>query len=109
MALYSKHEIVAKVVEVGLIPTSYHSDLEIAKKVSETVVMTGDLTPTKGVVHEWIGAGTVVLNMGTSLLRPDLINAGDHTSLRKMVEQYLQHIREAKFIAKRYTGKTIEV
>jgi hypothetical protein len=32
MALYSKYEIVAKVVEIGLIPMFYHSDLEIAKK-----------------------------------------------------------------------------
>jgi hypothetical protein len=34
MALYSKYEIVAKVVEIGLIPMFYHSDLEIAKKKS---------------------------------------------------------------------------
>ncbi len=109
MALYSKHEIVAKVVEIGLIQMFYHSDLEIAKKVSETVAMTGGLTPTKEVIHEWIGAGAVALHMGTSLLRPDLICANNYTSLRRMVEHYPQHIREAKFIAKEYTGTTIEV
>jgi 2-dehydro-3-deoxyphosphogluconate aldolase/(4S)-4-hydroxy-2-oxoglutarate aldolase len=225
MALYSKYEIVAKVVEIVLIPMLYHSDLEIAKKVSKTVVEAGSklleftnrghrafmvsselskwrenegldlvlgagtvlepataalyinlgadfivgpnfglevaklcnervvvyvpgcstiteiyqaeeygaelfkifpeevliprfvrnilapcpwlklipsggLTPSKEVIDEWIG-GVVALNRGTSLLRPDLINAGDYTSLRRRVEQYLQHIREAKSRAKK--------
>jgi 2-keto-3-deoxy-6-phosphogluconate aldolase len=54
----------------------------------------------EGVIDEWIG-GVVALNRGTSLLRPDLINAGDYTNLKRRVEQYLQHIREAKSRAKK--------
>jgi 2-dehydro-3-deoxyphosphogluconate aldolase/(4S)-4-hydroxy-2-oxoglutarate aldolase len=53
------------------------------------LIPTGGLTPSKEVIDEWIGGGVVALNRGTKLLRPDLINAGDYTSLRRRVEQYL--------------------
>ncbi|MDW8021299.1 MAG: bifunctional 4-hydroxy-2-oxoglutarate aldolase/2-dehydro-3-deoxy-phosphogluconate aldolase [Nitrososphaerota archaeon] len=56
----------------------------------------GGLEPKKEIVEEWIKAGAVALNMGTSLLRPDLIKAGDYDTLRKKVEECLQYIREAK-------------
>lgn len=56
----------------------------------------GGLEPKKEVVEEWISAGAVALNMGTSLLRPDLIKAGDYETLKKKVEECLQYIREAK-------------
>ncbi|MCF8884648.1 MAG: bifunctional 4-hydroxy-2-oxoglutarate aldolase/2-dehydro-3-deoxy-phosphogluconate aldolase [Nitrososphaerota archaeon] len=60
----------------------------------------GGLEPKKEMIKEWIEAGAVALNMGTSLLKPDLIKAGDYESLKKLVQECLQYIREAKAEAK---------
>jgi 2-dehydro-3-deoxyphosphogluconate aldolase/(4S)-4-hydroxy-2-oxoglutarate aldolase len=56
----------------------------------------GGLEPKKETIEEWISAGAVALNMGTSLLRPDLIKAGDYETLKKLVEECLKYIRDAK-------------
>ncbi len=56
----------------------------------------GGLEPRKEMIEEWISAGAVALNMGTSLLRPDLIKAGDYETLKRLVEECLKYIREAK-------------
>lgn len=56
----------------------------------------GGLEPKKETIEEWIGAGAAALNMGTSLLRADLIKAGEYDTLKKLIEECLKYIREAK-------------
>jgi len=56
----------------------------------------GGITPERKEIEEWIKAGAVALNMGSALLRKDLIQAGKYDELRKKVEEALLYIREAK-------------
>jgi len=56
----------------------------------------GGLKPVKEEVEEWIKAGAVALNMGSALLRKDLIKARDYEALRKKVEECLRYVSEAK-------------
>jgi len=56
----------------------------------------GGLNPVKEEIEEWIKAGAVALNMGSALLRKDLIDAKDYDGLRRKVEECLNYIKEAK-------------
>jgi len=56
----------------------------------------GGIKPEKEEIEEWIKVGAVALNMGSALLRKDLIQAGDYEGLRKKVEEALTYIKEAK-------------
>jgi 2-dehydro-3-deoxyphosphogluconate aldolase/(4S)-4-hydroxy-2-oxoglutarate aldolase len=47
-------------------------------------------------IFAWIKAGVAVLNMGSSLIRKDLVEAGDFDGIRKLVEQCILWIKEAR-------------
>ncbi len=58
------------------------------------------LMPTGGVrletAGEWIDAGAVCLGVGTSLFRPDLIEAGDWQALTDHTMAFVEAVRQAK-------------
>lgn len=58
------------------------------------------LMPTGGVklesAGEWIAAGVVCLGVGTSIFRPDLIEAGDWQGLTKHARAFVQTVQAAK-------------
>ena len=58
------------------------------------------LMPTGGVrletAGEWIEAGAVCLGVGTSLFRPDLIDAGDWQGLTKHTRAFVDAVQKAK-------------
>ena len=56
----------------------------------------GGIRPTRDEIKEWINAGAVALNIGSALLRRDLIMSGRFQELRKMVEECISYIREAR-------------
>lgn len=58
------------------------------------------LIPTGGVtlenVRQWLDAGATALGVGTSLVRKDLIAAGDFKALTQLAGQYVAAVREAR-------------
>ncbi len=58
------------------------------------------LMPTGGVrldtVSDWIAAGAVCLGVGTSILRPDLIDAGDWAALTEHTRSWTEAVAKAK-------------
>lgn len=56
----------------------------------------GGVDPSKEGVEQWIKAGAKALNIGSKLLRKDLIKAGDFEAIRKNVENCLRYIKEAR-------------
>jgi 2-dehydro-3-deoxyphosphogluconate aldolase/(4S)-4-hydroxy-2-oxoglutarate aldolase len=58
------------------------------------------LIPTGGVtlenVKQWLDAGAAALGVGTSLVRKDLIAAGDFKALTQLAGQYVAAVRAAK-------------
>ncbi len=58
------------------------------------------LMPTGGVrletVGDWLDAGAVCLGVGTSLIRPDLIDAGDFDALRDHARAFVQAVTVAR-------------
>lgn len=66
------------------------------------------LIPTGGVkldnIAEWIAAGPAALGVGTSLVRKDLIAAGDFKALADLASQYVTAVREARAAQQRPRG-----
>jgi 2-dehydro-3-deoxyphosphogluconate aldolase/(4S)-4-hydroxy-2-oxoglutarate aldolase len=60
------------------------------------IMPTGGVEATKESVQEWIKAGAACLGMGSSLIRKDLVKAGDFTTIRASVSQILAWISEAR-------------
>jgi 2-dehydro-3-deoxyphosphogluconate aldolase/(4S)-4-hydroxy-2-oxoglutarate aldolase len=61
-----------------------------------------NLMPSGGVevsqhnISSWMQAGAVALNIGSNLIRKDLVKAGDFTSLQTMVTDCINWIKEAR-------------
>lgn len=47
-------------------------------------------------IYNWIKAGASTLNIGTNLIRKDLIKAGDFNGIKNLVEQCIAWIKEAR-------------
>jgi len=47
-------------------------------------------------ISNWIRAGAATLNIGSNLLKKDLVKAGDFASIKKLVEQCIAWIKEAR-------------
>ncbi|MGH7494746.1 MAG: bifunctional 4-hydroxy-2-oxoglutarate aldolase/2-dehydro-3-deoxy-phosphogluconate aldolase [bacterium] len=60
------------------------------------IMPTGGVEATKESVQDWITAGTACLGMGSSLIRKDLVKAGDFKTLREHVRQILLWVSEAR-------------
>lgn len=56
----------------------------------------GGIDPSKEHVEQWIKAGAKVLNIGSNLLKKDLIEAGDFEAIMKNIENCLRYIKEAR-------------
>ena len=39
MAKFMKHEVIGRILEIGLVPIFYNGDLEVAKKISKPALM----------------------------------------------------------------------
>jgi len=47
-------------------------------------------------ISSWIKAGASALNIGSNLIRKDLVKSGDFGTIKKMVEQCIRWIKEAR-------------
>jgi len=47
-------------------------------------------------ISSWIKAGAAALNIGSNLIKKDLVNAGDFNGIKKLVEQCISWIKEAR-------------
>jgi 2-dehydro-3-deoxyphosphogluconate aldolase / (4S)-4-hydroxy-2-oxoglutarate aldolase len=47
-------------------------------------------------ISSWIKAGAVALNIGSNLIKKDLVKAGDFNGIKKLVEQCIGWIKEAR-------------
>jgi 2-dehydro-3-deoxyphosphogluconate aldolase/(4S)-4-hydroxy-2-oxoglutarate aldolase len=47
-------------------------------------------------IAEWFGAGAVALNLGSDLVRKELVEAGDYEGIRERVRQCIGWIQEAR-------------
>lgn len=56
----------------------------------------GGVETTREDISAWIKAGAAVLNIGSNLIRKDLVAAGDFEGIEKLVEQCILWIREAR-------------
>ncbi|GAH98496.1 unnamed protein product [marine sediment metagenome] len=56
----------------------------------------GGVETTRENISAWIKAGAAVLNIGSNLIRKDLVAVGDFEGIGKMVEQCIMWIREAR-------------
>lgn len=56
----------------------------------------GGVETTRENISAWIKAGAPVLNMGSNLIRKDLVKVGDFEGIGKLVEQCILWIREAR-------------
>ena len=57
---------------------------------------TGGVDATRESIFEWITAGAAALGIGSTLIRKDLVKAGDFEAIAKKVEECLAWIREAR-------------
>lgn len=60
------------------------------------LMASGGVEATHEDVSTWIKAGASALNLGSDLIRRDLVKAGDFEGIRKMVEQCIMWIKEAR-------------
>jgi 2-dehydro-3-deoxyphosphogluconate aldolase/(4S)-4-hydroxy-2-oxoglutarate aldolase len=56
----------------------------------------GGIKATKEDIIKWIKAGAVAVNLGTDLIRKDLVKAGDFDAIKKKIEECIKWIREAR-------------
>jgi 2-dehydro-3-deoxyphosphogluconate aldolase/(4S)-4-hydroxy-2-oxoglutarate aldolase len=47
-------------------------------------------------ISSWIKAGAAALNIGSNLIKKDLVKAGDFNGIKKLVEQSISWIKEAR-------------
>lgn len=60
------------------------------------IMPTGGVDTTRESIFEWITAGAAALGIGSSLIRKDLVKAGDFKAITRKVEQCLSWIKEAR-------------
>jgi len=58
----------------------------------------GGVEPSRESITAWIRAGAAALNMGSNLIRRDLVREGRFEEIKKMVEECLRWIREARSV-----------
>lgn len=56
----------------------------------------GGVEVTQPNISSWIQAGAAALNIGSNLIRKDLVKAGDFTSMKDMVADCIRWIQEAR-------------
>jgi 2-dehydro-3-deoxyphosphogluconate aldolase/(4S)-4-hydroxy-2-oxoglutarate aldolase len=56
----------------------------------------GGVEVTQQNISSWIQAGAAALNIGSNLIRKDLVKAGDFTSIKNMVADCIRWIQEAR-------------
>lgn len=56
----------------------------------------GGLKAERDEVAEWFDAGVVAINLGSDLVRKDLVEAGDYDGIRERVRLCLSWIKEAR-------------
>jgi 2-dehydro-3-deoxyphosphogluconate aldolase/(4S)-4-hydroxy-2-oxoglutarate aldolase len=56
----------------------------------------GGVEMTQHNISSWIQAGAAALNIGSNLIRKDLVKAGDFTSIKNMVADCIRWIQEAR-------------
>jgi 2-dehydro-3-deoxyphosphogluconate aldolase/(4S)-4-hydroxy-2-oxoglutarate aldolase len=56
----------------------------------------GGVEPTKESITKWIKAGASALNIGSNLIRKDLVKEGRFDEIKRMVENCLVWIKEAR-------------
>jgi 2-dehydro-3-deoxyphosphogluconate aldolase/(4S)-4-hydroxy-2-oxoglutarate aldolase len=56
----------------------------------------GGVEVTQHNISSWIQAGAAALNIGSNLIRKDLVKAGDFTSMKNMVADCIRWIQEAR-------------
>jgi len=60
------------------------------------IMASGGIKMDQGMMTEWIRAGAVALNLGSDLIRKELVARGDYGEITRNVEQCIQWIREAR-------------
>lgn len=63
---------------------------------SAKLMPSGGVDTTRKDIFAWIKASASALNIGSNLIRKDLVKAGDFEEIRKMVEQCILWIKEAR-------------
>jgi 2-dehydro-3-deoxyphosphogluconate aldolase/(4S)-4-hydroxy-2-oxoglutarate aldolase len=59
----------------------------------------GGIEATKEDIINWIKAGAAAVNLGTNLIRKDLVKEGKYDEIKKKVEECIKWIREAKGVS----------
>lgn len=60
------------------------------------MMVSGGVEATREDIFAWIKAGAAALNIGSNLIRKDLVKAGDFEQIRKIVGQCVLWIKEAR-------------
>lgn len=60
------------------------------------LMVSGGVEATRENILAWIKAGAVALNIGSDLIRKDLVKLGNFEGIRRMVEQCRLWIREGR-------------
>jgi 2-dehydro-3-deoxyphosphogluconate aldolase/(4S)-4-hydroxy-2-oxoglutarate aldolase len=60
------------------------------------IMASGGVRANRDDIKEWMNAGTVALNIGSDLIRKDLLNEKKYEKIKENVEQCIKWIRQAK-------------
>ena len=119
MAQFSRLDVLNTMIDTGLVPLFFKSDLEIAKKIVKLfpsssingrrfvkailepcpwtrIMPTGGVPASEESITSWFRAGVSCIGMGSQLLRENFIAAHDFDGIASLARDILGWIRKAR-------------